>query len=405
MCSTTSVSGLARWKLVPVRKRQSKRNHALRSFHLAARHCVQSMDTGLLLLSLLATAGQLATAGEVPESVGAILGTAVNGSAGDAALAGAEVVLRTSQDGSFVPVAVATTDSDGQFAFRDLPIEPGLIYLPGVNHLGIHYPGPRVRLTQGDAPARVRLIAFETSASPSPLVCRRHALEVMPGEGFLEVTETLLIDNSSRSTFIGQAVGDRPPVTLRLSLPEGIERVTFDREFHGRNFHLHEGGLISELPWPPGHRELKFMYRVPAEKQHCVLNRVLDLTTDQVAVQVSASRPDQVACNLPRARSAAGNLVVFEQRGTILAAGYEIAVELGDVPMRFETYARSLAVAVLVALVGGSLWLARWRRLDRPAAPADDSPTRRRHCVAARRRMRRPQQTSSSNPDRPSAGV
>jgi hypothetical protein len=351
------------------------------------------MSASLFVLTWFAMAGQ------VHHAVGEISGTAVNGSAGDVPVAGAEVVLRASQDGAFVPVAVSTTDDLGRFCFKDLTVDQSLLYLPGVNHVGIHYPGPRVRLTHDQSTARVRLIAYDTVPSPSPLISRRHEIGVQSGQGYLEVTETLVVDNPSRATFIGQSVDDRPPVTMRLSLPDGIEKVTFDREFHGRNFQLHEGRLITELPWPPGSRELKFIYRVPVEQRLGVLSRVLDLPTDEVVVQVTTSESDSVACNLPRA-AAPAQRAIFEQRGKTLPAGHQIVLQLGAVPLRFETYARWLAVVVLAALVAGSVWAARrWpqgqpAQQDRTAQQATDKGG------AGRRQKRRPHRSTMSLPKR-----
>lgn len=327
---------------------------------------------------------------------GVISGTAVNGSAGDVAMGGTEVVLRASQDGIFVPVAVTTTDDKGRFSFHDLPVEQGLIYLAGVNNDGIHYPGPRVHLSTDHATASVRLIAFETAASPSPLVSRRHEIGVVPGEGYLEVTETLLVDNPSRATFVGQAAGDRPPVTLQLSLPEGIEKVTFDREFHGRNFQLRDGRLVTELPWPPGSRELKFIYRVPVERRPGVLNRMLDLPTDQVVVQVTTNKPHEVACNLPRATTRSDEQIVFEQCGKTLQAGREIVLELGTVPVPFETYARWLAVSALLALLAVAVLVVRGQWRNRPEEAQSALPAVNRYSSSARRRMRKPRRSTTS---------
>ena len=349
------------------------------------------MGVTLLLLASLAAAPQ------ADGQSGEISGTAVNGSTGDVPLAGAEVVLRASQNGAFVPIAETTTDAQGWFCFVGLPAENDVIYLPGINRAGVHYPGPRVRLTPEQLMARVKLVAFDTVPSPSPLISRRHEIAVQPGEGFLEVTETLVVENPSRTTFVGQSAGDRPPVTLRLSLPDGIEKVTFDREFHGRNFQLRDGKLLTEIPWPPGSRELKFIYRVPVERTYSVFERVLDQPTDHAVVQVMAKDAGSIACNLPKATSQSGTGTIFEHRGESLPAGYEINLRLGAVPLRFEIYARWLAVAILIVLVAGSAAIVRARR----QGPVTESgvPRASLHAAGTHGRPRR------SNPRRTSARV
>ena len=339
------------------------------------------MGITVLLIASFVAAGQA-------EGVGEISGTAVNGTAGGAPLAGAEVVLRASEDGEFVPVAATTTDANGWFSFSGLPVDSHEIYLPGINRAGIHYPGPRVRLTDEQAAARVKLIGYDTVASPSPLVSRRHEMAITAGEGFLEVTETLAIENPSRTTFVGYKENDRPPVTLRLSLPDGIEKVTFDREFHGRNFRLQEGKLITEIPWPPGNRELKFIYRVPVERTYAAFERVLDQPTDRVVLQVTAKDDASLSCSLPRLPLRSKGERVYESRGGTLPEGYQITLRLGDVPLRFETYARWTAVAVLLALVAGSAALYGMRRPDR-AREAAGPLTEGRQFVSRRRGSRK----------------
>jgi hypothetical protein len=351
------------------------------------------MGVSLLLLASFAVASQ------VLGQPGEISGTAVNGTAGDVPLAGAEVVLRASENGAFVPVAEATTDAKGWFCFVGLPIDQDVIYLPGINREGVHYPGPRVRLTPDQLTTRVKLVAYDAVPSPSPLISRRHEIAVQSGEGFLEVTETLAVENPGRTTFVGQSEDDRPPVTLRLSLPDGLEKVTFDREFHGRNFQLQDGKLITEIPWPPGSRELKFIYRVPVERTYSALERVLDQPTDHVVVQVMAKDQGSIACNLPKATSQSGRETIFEHRGTSLPAGYQINLRLGDVPLRFETYARWLAVATLLVLVAGSVFAIRARRPRRVRERSVPHVTSGQS-GARGRRSRRPHRITSSQPNR-----
>jgi hypothetical protein len=286
---------------------------------------------------------------------GTISGTVVNGTTGGNSIAGAEVVLRASHEGAFVPVAETLSDTNGRFTFEGLPIETGAIYLPGVNRDGVHYPGPRVRLKTDRSTAQLKLIAFDTIESPSPLICRRHEIDVQAHAGFLEISELLVIDNPSVTTFIGQQNGDAMPVTLRLSLPEGFDKVTFDKEFHGRNFKILDGRLTTDLPWPPGSRELKFTYRLPAEQGRAKFARILDRPTEQIVVRVGGMDVEHVACNLPAASAGQKEEVTFASRGAPLPAGHQFELQLGAIPIRFEAYGRWIAVGLLTVLVSGSI--------------------------------------------------
>ena len=86
---------------------------------------------------------------------GIISGTAVNGTQFQSPLADAEIVLRATQEGAFVPIAQATTDALGRFKFDELPVDSSIIYLAGVNRAGVHYPGPRVRLESARPTANI----------------------------------------------------------------------------------------------------------------------------------------------------------------------------------------------------------------------------------------------------------
>jgi hypothetical protein len=343
----------------------------------------------ILLLALLHALSQ------TPDDSGVISGKAVNGTIGGTPLSGAQIVLRASQDGAFVPVAETITDAEGRFKFENLSIERGLIYLAGVNRAGVHYPGPRLRLQAGRPAAQVRLIAFDAIESPSPLICRRHEIVVQPGQGFLEITESILIENPSQTAFVGQQDGELSPVTLRLSLPAGFDKVTFDREFHGRNFQITSGQLTTDLPWPPGSRDLKFTYRWPAEQGHAVLTRVLDQPTDRVLVRVTGKDMGRIRCNFPTAITANDGETSFGNSSP-LPAGHQIELRLGAVPIRIEAYGRWVAVGLLAMLIIGSVGAVRSGRL-RTVAGNNKRDRGERTIPAPMRGSQRPKRATPSS--------
>ena len=63
----------------------------------------------------------------------------------------------------------------------------------------------------------------------------------------------MLIDNPSAACYVGQAAGEgAEPVTLRLAIPAGFERVTFTSEFFGRRFSLVGGKLVTGVSLAAG---------------------------------------------------------------------------------------------------------------------------------------------------------
>ncbi len=290
-------------------------------------------------------------------------GVVVNGSQGGVPVAGAEVVLRAGEEGTVIPVAQTITDQNGRFVFDNLPIEQGLIYLAGANRHGIHYPGTRFRAAPGVL-APVRLTVFDAVGSPSPLVAVRHEIDIEVKPGVLEISETLVVSNPTLTAYVGETRGDAPPETLVLQIPGEFERVTFASEFHGRNFRLADGRLTTSLPWPPGKRELKFTYHLPAEGGRHTLERPLDLPCSLARVRVRGENADRVKCDLPRVASPDRDAVVFESSGTTLAAGHAIWVQFGNLATPWIVYARWTALAIFGGAVLATAWFRARRGVD-----------------------------------------
>jgi hypothetical protein len=301
----------------------------------------------MMMQSLLLAAAALLA--DHPDG-GRIMGVVVNGATG-APAPGVEVILRAGLEQELVAVGQTVTDEQGRFIFEGAPLEAKIVYLPGANRDGVHYPGPRTRLTPDAPSARVKLTVYDAISSPSPLVAEEYDLDIRIEAGFLEVTESLRVANPTASAYVGAAVGEMPPVTLKLAIPDGFERVTFYDEFHGRRFYVVAGYVATDIPWPPGERKLKFTYRLPIDQNSKVFQRVLDLPCQHFRVNVSGQDAGQVACNLPRSAQQAGEETIFESAGETLPAGHEVRLEFGRLPTPWMSYARSMSLVILGMLI------------------------------------------------------
>jgi hypothetical protein len=329
------------------------------------------MPIALVVLAVLGLG-----AGFGPPEAQQIEGVVVNGSQGQAPVAGAEVLLRGGEDGALVPLARTTADANGCFRFVDLPVEPGLVYRPGANRQGVHYPGPRLlaRVGAGD---RVTITVYDTVAAPSPLVADRHDLDIEVKPAVLTVTETLVVRNPTLTTYVGQPGAGPFTATLALSIPDGFERVTFADAFHGRQFHIVEKHVVTDIPWTPGSRELRFTYSLVRNEGRHTFVRLLDLPTAQVRVRVRGEEASRVVCDLPRVDSPRGDSVEFRSTPAGLEPGHRLTVESGAASTPWIVSARWIALLLFGALVLGTLIV-----LVRPARiRGQGRPTRaeRRH--------------------------
>jgi hypothetical protein len=288
-------------------------------------------------------------------------GTVRDGTHGGIPVAGVEVILRGELDGERLALGKTVSDSNGHFAFYDLPNHPGLVFVPGANRGGVHYPGPRLRFLDIAAPSPLNLTVFDAVQSPSPLVAEQYDLEMAVKSGVVEITETILIDNPTRTTFVGQSNG-MFSTTLSLSIPDGFERVTFADEFHGRRFQIIDGRVVTDIPWTPGKRQLKYSYKLPIEESSGAIQRALDLPCKQIRVRIMGMNDKRVECNLPVGPILDGESQRFESSTPILDAGFQLQLRFQGAPIPGRLHARWYAVLLLAALVASTIWFTRRRR-------------------------------------------
>ena len=349
----------------------------------------------------------LAVAGLLPQANGRIRGNVVNTSQAQPSPCQATVLLRVLLEGRFVPFRETASDAEGRFQFDSLPVGNRYRYLVGANRHGVHYPGPRVQLTEDRPNATVRLSVCDAVTHPNPLVIRKLEITICPQPGTLKVTESMLVENPSSTCYVGQApAAGADPVTLQLAIPADFERTTFDEEFFGRRFSLVEGKLVTGIPWPPGARELKYTYVLRNAAVDRRWERPLDLPCSQVQLRVCPAKPDEVACNLPSLPAVHPGELVFGSNAQDLPAGRVLHVTLGHLPMPWMAQARWVAVAILVGLIAGTGGIMIWRRRRRERllhAPAPQSAVSlaSRPAGRSRRRERRSAATSSPLPRRP----
>jgi hypothetical protein len=316
---------------------------------------------------------------------GSIGGLVLNASRGNASVESAEVLLRVQIDGEFVVVDQTTADREGLFRFDGLPLDQGLVYLPGANRDGIHYPGPRIRLSPDQPRANVILKVQDPITEPNPLIIRDWDLVVAPQPGALHVDETLIIDNPEQRTYVGETPeGGAEPVTLQLGIASDFERVTFDKEYYGRQFALINGKLATGIPWTPGRHELRFSYVVRNEARQRIWSRPLDLPCRQVRLTVRTTEPDDVTCNLGPGSSRREGEVTFESGGQDLPAGFLIRLELSRLPVSPMVYLRWIILALLALVVAGTSLALRRSGRAQDRTGASRGPHRSRRSMKAR---------------------
>jgi hypothetical protein len=260
------------------------------------------------------------------------------------------VILRAGPKGALEPVAETTTDFYGKFSFENVPLDPSIIYLPGADRDGVHYPGRRLQLDPKHRFAQQTITTFEAVETPSPLKAARHNFDILVDENVLIVDETLLVVNPSLTTYVGNQSSDDSRTSLRLSVPPHFERVTFKSEFYGRRFRIVEHQPVTDIPWTPGERELKFSYRIPLEHASATFHRTLDLPSRNITIRARGNQLSEISCSLKSLRQNAYE-IVFASDACELPTGYVIELQVGGQPVPWLKFARSGSLVALVLLM------------------------------------------------------
>ena len=313
---------------------------------------------GLLMILAAALAG---VAAETPRLDGTLSGVVVDGSRTGLPLADVEVVLRVGIDGRFVSVERSRTDREGRFVFTRLPVGTGHIYLAGANWKEVHFPGPRVVLTQDHPSPTIRIAVFDPLTDPNPLIIEEMEVVLRSREGSVEVTETLRIRNPTRQCYVGKPEhAGGGPVTLALGIPASFQHITFEKEAFGRRFAVVRDRLVTGIPWPPGERTLRYTYVVAQRRGVYHWTRHLNLPCRRLRLRVETASPDDVVCSLGKAAKSGPSFVEFASDRP-LAGGSELHVTIGSAPVPMIVYGRVAAVGLLASLAATVIGIA-WRR-------------------------------------------
>ena len=299
---------------------------------------------------------------------GSISGIVVNGTHDNQPVPDTPVALRVRVDEQWVLAGETKTDENGRYLFDNIPADADYQYLPGANWNSVHYPAEKVKLDHRHADVNVPIVVFDAIPDPNPLVIHSHEIEIQPEADALRVTESIVVDNPSQTTYVGKPNKiDGRAATLTLSIPSDFVRTTFQKEFYGRRFALIDDKLVTDVPWTPGSRNLKFTYVLPRNSDRFAWSRPVDLPSSKVSITVLTQKPQTVTCNLDQADIGKPGVIAYS--AAQLPLGHVIEVDFGNQPHAAIAYARWTALLLLIAAVGATALFTRIRGRQATATP------------------------------------
>lgn len=273
--------------------------------------------------------------------------------------------------GQSTPVAKVKTDAQGKFAFA--PQEPGdsEFLLVRSRWQDYTYVVPaydaKQQLQQMGIevnPSKVRLAIYDTTRGLVPLTFSAHHLAIESRQGGLKCVERIIVENSSRKTFLG--MGERG-ATLLLNLPAGAKNVRLDENVTDAKLEKRPDGwaVIKPIPpqsydprvlviihydmdWPsalPWERKINFSRKVQYPTKFFFVNRTTEdsklevtapkLSKDQVEqLPIEGKMEDRIvnAVGQPSHMPAMAGMAAVTGGGTkpVLSAGDDLNIEIAS---------------------------------------------------------------------------
>lgn len=274
------------------------------------------------LAGLGAPRAQAAGHADALAGAGAITGVVVNGTHGNAPVAGQQVTLQISIGSNAHDLANATTDAQGHFAFGNIDLSGvslGGVYAIYATFQGGTFATSAINLSANPTQTTTLTVWDATQDSANLSVSMVTILVRAPDvtHGLVGIGEFITIHNSGTTAFVSNlstnTSGGAMPSLLRFSLPANAQGVTTGVGFFNTTTIQITTGFAAATTVPPGQSEFAFAYDLPYTG-----------TTLSVPYKAEYPTAQVVALVPPSMRGVVDGTVVSQGDVTAFGARYQV---------------------------------------------------------------------------------
>jgi hypothetical protein len=264
-----------------------------------------------------------------------------------------------------------TTDASGRYRFAGLPATKDRVYALDARFRDGLFAGGVVSLTRARSVFDTTLRVWPTTDDPQTILIEDNNLFVSPGEGGLDVLESVKVVNTGTSAYIGRGGGSGPGrPSLGFALPLGAEdggvQIT-SSDLDVPQLMRTEYGFAITAAVPPGNYLITFAYRVPGSAGSYDLSRTALYPVLNTAIH--ATEPLEI--NGPRLEPK-GEVTIRGERYRRWATTESLdpgdALQVGAVAQANGTPGLMIGV-VGAGIIGVTLLLFAFARRRPPATP------------------------------------
>jgi hypothetical protein len=297
-------------------------------------------------------------------TTGAISGAVTLGPDGAPPPEGLEVTLHGLEEGQEVFARTAALAADGTYAFKDLEIAAGRLYVVTAAWDGVVYPSEAAHLSDSQPSLDLPLVVYGTTADDSAVrLARLHLLVDFSLADRLQIVELWVLSNAGRATVapVDGAGG------VAVTLPAGAASLRFPESEAVDRFQPAGDGFIDTQPLLPGEAtgQVVFSYDLPYDGD-LTLSRQMGYPLEAAVLMIPGDGVRVEAQGLQDLglRQVAGESLHQYSLGAV-DAGDELAIRLRGTPQAGaaagggrSALGTGIGVAVLVAalIVAGLAW-------------------------------------------------
>jgi mono/diheme cytochrome c family protein len=218
------------------------------------------------------------------QELGVITGTVID-SAGSAVTEGLTVTLHGFDQTQMVISATTSLKADGTYAFPNVTMPSGRMFLTSLQYGGITYASEVGTIESGQKTLNLPIQVFETTTDPSGLVVDRlHFFFELLDTQTLRIVELYVISNPGTKTVVAVEQGG---AVVTFSLPSGATNLEFQDGKLGERYIETSSGFGDTAPIRPGQGsyQVLFSYQL-AYSRKAELVRPITMKTNAVVILV-----------------------------------------------------------------------------------------------------------------------
>jgi mono/diheme cytochrome c family protein len=193
---------------------------------------------------------------------GVIQGQVRQGTAGGPDVPGMTVGLEAFANFELAAAFTTSVAADGSFEFRDLALDPSMVYFASVSASGVRYSSPILTLAPEHPTIATEIVVYEPTDDPTGITISRAHWIFDSQPGVLIVGQIYVFGSRADRTYMGTTLeGIDDPVTLAIEVPEDALEISLENGILGDRFQQVGNLIYDTTPLVPGEATKQIIVR------------------------------------------------------------------------------------------------------------------------------------------------